>query len=183
VTTILHDIDYPELREQKSVLLTLLDYIADPDSTALRGHPMPRHKAMDALQGIVNLLDTVQDEAVKFQIAQPYEVYATDERCVYCHLPIYDDGLGYWVDTTGGDVCGVPLDSGKEHDHCNGFDSYSPDPDVCNGCRCHRLDHPDVGVEPSCDVCGALAEDESVDWCGECGCCVEHCQKFVGCPA
>jgi hypothetical protein len=39
------------------------------------------------------------------------------------------------------------------------------------------------GTEPTCDVCGALAEDESVNWCGECGCCVEHCQKFEGCPA
>jgi regulator of RNase E activity RraB len=35
--------------------------------------------------------------------------------------------------------------------------------------------------QPSCDVCGALAEDESVDWCGECGNCVTHCQKQDGC--
>ena len=40
-----------------------------------------------------------------------------------------------------------------------------------------------ASVDPSCDVCGALMEDESVEWCGECGCCVEHCQKFEGCPA
>ena len=37
---------------------------------------------------------------------------------------------------------------------------------------------------PTCDVCGteceALPGDE---WCGECGCCVEHCQEFVGCEA
>lgn len=34
-----------------------------------------------------------------------------------------------------------------------------------------------------CDVCGALAEDEAVEWCGNCGCCVEHCQKDEGCAA
>jgi hypothetical protein len=32
-----------------------------------------------------------------------------------------------------------------------------------------------------CDVCGVLAEDESVQWCGNCGCCVEHCQKNEDC--
>jgi hypothetical protein len=35
----------------------------------------------------------------------------------------------------------------------------------------------------TCDVCGALAEAEAVEWCGNCGCCVEHCQKDEGCPA
>lgn len=32
---------------------------------------------------------------------------------------------------------------------------------------------------PRCDVCNAI--DEEVDWCGSCGCCVEHCQDFEGC--
>lgn len=27
---------------------------------------------------------------------------------------------------------------------------------------------------PHCDECGAI--DETVEWCGGCGCCVEHCQ-------
>lgn len=27
---------------------------------------------------------------------------------------------------------------------------------------------------PHCDDCGAI--DEAVEWCGGCGCCVEHCQ-------
>jgi regulator of RNase E activity RraB len=36
--------------------------------------------------------------------------------------------------------------------------------------------------QPSCDVCGALAEDESVDWCGECGNCTTHCLRQEGCP-
>lgn len=33
---------------------------------------------------------------------------------------------------------------------------------------------------PRCDVCNAIGE--AVDWCGECGCCVRHCQRHVGCP-
>lgn len=34
-------------------------------------------------------------------------------------------------------------------------------------------------VVPKCDVCGAV--DESVDWCGDCGCCVAHCRGFEDC--
>ena len=34
-------------------------------------------------------------------------------------------------------------------------------------------------VEPECDVCAA--HPESVSWCGDCGCCVQHCQGFVDC--
>jgi hypothetical protein len=37
-----------------------------------------------------------------------------------------------------------------------------------------------LGV-PTCDVCGALAEDESVEWCGNCGNCSAHCLKWEGC--
>lgn len=35
-------------------------------------------------------------------------------------------------------------------------------------------------MTPTCDTCGAV--DETVEWCGSCGCCVEHCQQFVDCP-
>lgn len=35
---------------------------------------------------------------------------------------------------------------------------------------------------PTCDVCGTTCEELPGDlWCGECGCCWEHCQDFVGC--
>lgn len=34
-------------------------------------------------------------------------------------------------------------------------------------------------VEPRCDVCNAV--DETVEWCGNCGCCTEHCQSEEGC--
>jgi len=34
-------------------------------------------------------------------------------------------------------------------------------------------------MSPRCDVCDA--QDETVDWCGSCGCCVAHCQGFVDC--
>jgi len=30
-----------------------------------------------------------------------------------------------------------------------------------------------------CDICGESAE--GADWCGECGCCVEHCQNYRWC--
>jgi hypothetical protein len=33
---------------------------------------------------------------------------------------------------------------------------------------------------PRCDDCSTTME-ECERWCGECGCCVEHCQNFVGC--
>lgn len=32
---------------------------------------------------------------------------------------------------------------------------------------------------PHCDVCGAV--DETVEWCGSCGCCVEHCLLTDSC--
>lgn len=32
---------------------------------------------------------------------------------------------------------------------------------------------------PRCDVCGKV--DEEVDWCGNCGCCREHCQGYKSC--
>lgn len=37
-----------------------------------------------------------------------------------------------------------------------------------------------VDIEPTCDVCDTTME-ESEQWCGECGCCVEHCQNFTDC--
>ena len=66
-----------------------------------------------------------------------------NETCIYCHLPIHDDGI-VLIDSTGGDACGVPLDNGAEHGHCRGFspDAGGDDPDICNECLCHKLDHP-----------------------------------------
>ena len=32
---------------------------------------------------------------------------------------------------------------------------------------------------PRCDVCNAV--DETVEWCGNCGRCVQHCQHYDGC--
>ncbi len=32
---------------------------------------------------------------------------------------------------------------------------------------------------PRCDVCNAI--DETVVWCGNCGCCLIHCQDQEGC--
>lgn len=34
-------------------------------------------------------------------------------------------------------------------------------------------------VVPRCDVCGLA--DEETEWCGDCGCCVEHCQQYITC--
>lgn len=37
---------------------------------------------------------------------------------------------------------------------------------------------------PTCDVCGTTIEEiewNGGDWCGECGCCKEHCQHFKDC--
>lgn len=39
--------------------------------------------------------------------------------------------------------------------------------------------------EPRCDVCDITCEEVSWnndEWCGECGCCAEHCQQYVDCP-
>lgn len=64
------------------------------------------------------------------------------DECIYCHLPITDDGV-VLTDSTGGDACGTPLDSGySDHGHCDGF-AVDPDhPGVCGTCLCHRDDHP-----------------------------------------
>lgn len=32
---------------------------------------------------------------------------------------------------------------------------------------------------PHCDVCGSASA--TVEWCGNCGCCKEHCQNDDGC--
>jgi hypothetical protein len=37
----------------------------------------------------------------------------------------------------------------------------------------------DDGTEPTCDVCGAHEAEQ--EWCGNCGCCLIHCQKHDGC--
>lgn len=144
MTTLLHTIDYPLLREQKQILLTLMDYLADPDSRALSGHPMSRGDALDGLTGILHLLDDVQDAAVHFQIAAPYEVYATEDTCVFCKLMVFDQGDAV-VDTEGSDQCPKLMDNGTFHAHCRGFapDVAGPNPDVCIECLCHLADHPD----------------------------------------
>lgn len=36
-----------------------------------------------------------------------------------------------------------------------------------------------ITCTPHCDVCGAV--DETVEWCGGCGCCVIHCQLDQAC--
>lgn len=38
----------------------------------------------------------------------------------------------------------------------------------------------DDETEPRCDDCGIHME-EAARWCGECGCCREHCQGYAGC--
>lgn len=40
-------------------------------------------------------------------------------------------------------------------------------------------DNAVVYQQPTCDVCGMYEED--VVWCGNCGCCQDHCQDFYGC--
>lgn len=37
----------------------------------------------------------------------------------------------------------------------------------------------EIASTPHCDECGAV--DETVEWCGGCGCCVEHCQLDQAC--
>lgn len=35
--------------------------------------------------------------------------------------------------------------------------------------------------EPRCDVCDITCEEvlwNNDEWCGECGCCAEHCQQY-----
>ena len=32
---------------------------------------------------------------------------------------------------------------------------------------------------PICDECGI--RDEETEWCGNCGCCKQHCQDYEGC--
>lgn len=59
------------------------------------------------------------------------------------------------------------------------LDSAVPPP-KCVRCGGRHLDFEPCSAEPRCDVCNAV--DETVEWCGSCGCCVEHCQKFEGCP-
>jgi hypothetical protein len=40
-----------------------------------------------------------------------------------------------------------------------------------------------IDLEPRCDECGIHCEEVDVDeWCGECGCCADHCAGFEGCP-
>jgi hypothetical protein len=65
------------------------------------------------------------------------------DECIWCHAPLRDTGVAI-IDNTGGDVCGVPLDSGAEHKHCNDFapDALGEDRDVCSTCLCHKYDHP-----------------------------------------
>lgn len=39
-----------------------------------------------------------------------------------------------------------------------------------------------VSTTPTCDVCGTTCEELPGDaWCGECGCCTKHCQKYTDC--
>lgn len=42
-------------------------------------------------------------------------------------------------------------------------------------------DGDDFFPQPRCDVCG-IRDEEADDWCGECGCCREHCQQYESCP-
>ena len=35
--------------------------------------------------------------------------------------------------------------------------------------------------EPRCDECGSVQDEDTTEWCGICGCCVDHCQGFLGC--
>jgi hypothetical protein len=46
--------------------------------------------------------------------------------------------------------------------------------------RTHLEDCDDNGGA-WCDICGESAD--GADWCGECGCCVEHCQQYEDCVA
>lgn len=34
-------------------------------------------------------------------------------------------------------------------------------------------------IAPICDECGV--RDEETEWCGNCGCCQQHCQDYEGC--
>jgi hypothetical protein len=45
--------------------------------------------------------------------------------------------------------------------------------------RKHGFLFGDEGTEPTCDVCGAHEAEQ--EWCGNCGCCLIHCQKQEGC--
>lgn len=36
-------------------------------------------------------------------------------------------------------------------------------------------------MDPECDECGVLME-EAEEWCGTCGNCREHCERYYDCP-
>jgi hypothetical protein len=87
------------------------------------------------LDGLLALFDG-QDE---YAVLDRHEILV----CVHCLLPLHDDGT-VLIDSTGGDACGVPSDTGREHGHCPGFapDAWGSDPNVCVACFVHRDDHP-----------------------------------------
>lgn len=35
--------------------------------------------------------------------------------------------------------------------------------------------------EIRCDWCGDPQDEDNTEWCGECGCCKEHCQNYIDC--
>ena len=49
-------------------------------------------------------------------------------------------------------------------------------------CPEHEGDNLDSPCEgPHCDECGE-ADVNVLEWCGACGCCLEHCQREEDCP-
>lgn len=41
----------------------------------------------------------------------------------------------------------------------------------------------DSVVEPTCDACGSVQDENTTEWCGSCGCCQQHCRLFEDCDA
>lgn len=75
---LLDGIDWYLLRDQKLVLLEVIKSINDPDAVVFRGTPLSRHAATSAMDGIVNLIDAVQDTADAIGLV-PADAWLTEE--------------------------------------------------------------------------------------------------------
>jgi hypothetical protein len=66
-------LDWTLLREQKMTLLTLLD--TPPVSVEDEDYPLEVGQMCDHLSGIINMIDSIQDEAVENGTATEEEVF------------------------------------------------------------------------------------------------------------
>lgn len=45
-------------------------------------------------------------------------------------------------------------------------------------CWCYETEW--APTTPRCDVCN-IVDEKAAEWCGNCGCCKQHCQQHEGC--